>query len=102
MCLGGGIGRRKGLKIPRLLVGVRVQFPPQAPYLSSDSGPAVSCALVLSLPKEILMPGLSRHNVCDGGWCGEGELNAPLYPIGLCLFHFVQRTAIGSNLFPEN
>ena len=27
------------------------------------------------------MPGLSRHNVCDGGWCGEGELNSPLYPI---------------------
>ena len=33
-CLGGGTGRRKGLKIPRLLVGVRVQFPPQAPLKS--------------------------------------------------------------------
>ncbi len=28
------------------------------------------------------MTGLSRYNVCDGGWCGEGELNTPLYPIG--------------------
>jgi hypothetical protein len=32
--------------------------------------------LILSLPKETYMPGLSRHNVCDGGWCGEGELKS--------------------------
>ena len=30
-CLGGGIGRRKGLKIPRSLVSVRVRFSSQAP-----------------------------------------------------------------------
>jgi hypothetical protein len=38
--------------------------------------------IVLSLPKETRMPGLSRHNVCDGGWCGEGELKSTPYPIG--------------------
>jgi hypothetical protein len=27
------------------------------------------------------MPGQSRHNICDGGWCGEGELITPLYTI---------------------
>ena len=27
------------------------------------------------------MQGLSRHSFSEGGWCGEGELKAPLYPI---------------------
>ncbi len=31
LCLGGGIGRRMGLKIPWGFVPVRVRFPPQAP-----------------------------------------------------------------------
>jgi len=25
---------------------------------------------------------LSRHSFSEGGWCGEGELESPLYPIG--------------------
>ncbi len=33
--LGGGIGRRKGLKIPWGLVPVRVRFPPQASPVST-------------------------------------------------------------------
>ena len=32
--LGGGIGRRKGLKIPRSIVSVRVRFSSQAPIIS--------------------------------------------------------------------
>jgi hypothetical protein len=27
------------------------------------------------------MPGLSCHSLNDGRWCGEGELEAPFYPI---------------------
>ncbi len=35
LCLrpGGGIGRHEGLKIPCLLNGVRVQFPPRAQFV---------------------------------------------------------------------
>ena len=40
--------------------------------------------LVLSLSKETRMQGLSRHSFSEGGWCGEGELKAPLYPIRPC------------------
>ncbi len=29
--------------------------------------------------------GLSRHSFSDGGWCGEGEIKASLYPIRLFL-----------------
>jgi hypothetical protein len=43
--------------------------------------------LVLSLSKETRMQGLSRHSFSEGGWCGEGELKAPLYPIG----QYIQR-----------
>jgi hypothetical protein len=25
---------------------------------------------------------MPRHNVRDGGWCGEGELKSTPYPIG--------------------
>ena len=32
-------------------------------------------------PVRTLMLGLSRHSLGDGGWCGEGELKSPLYPI---------------------
>ena len=45
--------------------------------------------LVLTLSKELRMQGLSRHSLGDSGCgspvaskCGEGELKAPLYPIG--------------------
>ena len=37
---------------------------------------------VLAEGKHLRSKGLSRHSLGDGGWCGEGELKAPLYPIG--------------------
>jgi hypothetical protein len=37
-CGGGGIGRRKGLKIPRSARTVRVRFPPSAPSSSPAPG----------------------------------------------------------------
>ncbi len=66
--LGGGIGRRKGLKIPRSLVSVRVRFSSQAPRISKGSPlwrTSFFCARI---------GHCTRIDLSE--WCGDIEVKA--------------------------
>lgn len=52
--------------------------------IPAEAGPGELC----EQPNVHILPGLSRHNIYDGGRCGKGELITPLYPIVLLFLEF--------------